>query len=325
MIPIRNSKNKIIAVIIFAFLIVIGFVTWYLNQPKQTPDQTRELTTEELTENLQSNAGATASSSPDFARRMAINELPYIGNSNYRKDEDHVYYGTDEIPDSDPNTFEILDEKFARDKDQVYSGGKIIEGADPSTFVRLGTSGYVKDSKSVYAEVGCGGSGYSIVFCFRKVEGADPQTFKFNSFNMPMDKDHVFYSDKIIPEADPETFSEHNGGKYGYSYWYDKNYIFVMANNRVGVIKEKCNNLDRIGGNYLKCDNKVYYEDKLLAGADVNTFVPVGVTANYAKDSKTVYFDGEVVAGADAATFNIGDGINARDVYHTYRYGKMVE
>lgn len=324
MIPVQNPKHKIIIAISLIGLIMIGIVIWYINRPL-TSDRVRELTTEEINANLEANSRAMASSSSDFARRMAVAELPGIDGSNYRKDENHVYYGTDEIPNSDPNTFEIIDEKFTRDKAQVYSGGKIIDDADPITFVRLGTSGYAKDSKNVFAEVGCGGSGYSIVFCFRKVEGADPRTFRFNSINMPVDKNHVFYGDKIIPEADPGTFSEHNGGKYGYSYWYDKNYIFVMGNNRVGVIKEKCSNLDRIGGNYLKCDDKVYYEDKLLVGADVNTMIPVGVTANYAKDSKNVYFDGEIVVGSDVATFNIGDGINAKDKNYTYRYGKRVE
>lgn len=324
MIPVQNSKYKILISICLVGLIVVGLLVWYLNQSPKS-DQIQELTVEEINANLEANTRTMASSSPDFARRMVISELPGIDGSNYRKYENHVYYGTDEILNSDPNTFEIIDEKFAKDKGQLYSDGKIIEGANPDTFVRIGNSGYIKDSKSVFVEVGCGGSGYSIVFCFKKVEGADPQTFRFNSINMPVDNDHVFYGDKIIPEADPETFSGHNGGKYGYSYWYDKNYIFVMANNRVGVIKEKCNNLDRIGGNYLKCDDKVYYEDKFLAGADVNTMIPVGVTANYAKDSKTVYFDGEIVVGADATTFDIGDGINAKDKNYTYRFGKRVE
>ncbi len=313
MIPIKNSKNKIVVATFLVLPIFIGFVVWYLNQPKQT--------------SLESNAQNVASSSPDFARRMAINELPDIGNfSNYKKDENHVYYGTDEIPNSDPKTFEIINETFAKDKGQVYSKGYIIVGADPNTFVAT-TTPY--DSKSVFVKTACSGSGYSIVYCYKKVEGADPKTFTHFSdspfFSFSKDKYHVFYYEKMIPEADVQTFAIHDGGKYGYTYWYDKNYIFVMGFDRIGVIKEKCSNLDRIGGYYLKCDNKVYYADKLLSGADVNTFVPVGVTANYAKDSKNVYFDGEIVVGADAATFNIGDGINAKDKYHTYRYGKVVE
>ncbi len=308
---------------------MIGIVIWYINRPL-TSDRVRELTTEEINANLEANSRAMASSSSDFARRMAVAELPGIDGSNYRKDENHVYYGTDEIPNSDPNTFEIIDEKFTRDKAQVYSGGKIIDDADPVTFVRLGTSGYAKDSKNVFAEVGCGGSGYSIVFCFRKVEGADPRTFRFNSINMPVDKNHVFYGDKIIPEADPITFAVHDGGKYGYTYGYDKSNIYIRGENRIGVIKEKCNEVDNkatyyLGGYYLRCDNKIYYFDTWLTGADLKTFRTIGATNNYALDSETVYFDGEVVVGADATTFDIGDGINARDKNYTYRFGKRVE
>lgn len=306
MIPV-NSKNKTVVAVILVLLIVIGFVFWYLNQPKQTP--------------LESNTQNVASSSPDFARRMAINELPDIGNfSNYKKDDNYVYYGTDIVSGADSKTFSIINNEFAKDKNHVYSKGKVLEDSDSSTFV---IDPIPHDKFNVYLLLTCVDNQWAQ--CYRIVNGADPATFKVIGYGFGKDKSHIFYYTETVPEADTTTFTIHEGGKYGYTYGYDKNYIFVAGYDRVGVIKEKCDNLDRIGGYYLKCDNKVYYVDKLLSGADANTFVPVGVTADYAKDSKTVYFDGEIVAGADAATFNIGDGINTRDAYNTYRYGKRVE
>lgn len=317
MVTIKNQKNKIIIAICLVGLIIIGLAVWYPNQPKQTS----KLKTEEINANLEANARAMASSSPDFARRMAINELPDIGNfSNYKKDKNYVYYGTDIVIGADPKTFEIINDDFAKDKTHVYSKGKVLEDSDSSTFV---VGAIPKDKFNVYLLLTCEDNIWDQ--CYRKVQGADPATFEPFLGGLHKDKSQIFYGIKAIPDADMETFALHDGGKYGYSYWYDKNYTFVMTYDGIGIIKEKCNNLDRIGGYYLKCDNKVYYGDRLLVGADVNTMIPVGVTGNYAKDSKSVYFDGEIVVGADAATFNIGDGINAKDKNYIYRFGKRVE
>jgi len=252
---------------------------------------------------------------------MAINELPDIGNfSNYKKDDDYVYFSTDIVVGADPKTFEIIDTQFAKDKNHIYYEGDVLEDSDSSTFI---VDEIPKDKSNVYLFLICEDNQWDQ--CYRRVKGADPASFEPIKYGFYKDKYHIFYNTKIVSEADVVTFTVYDGGKYDYTYGYDKNYVFVMGYDRIGVIKEKCSNLDRIGGYYLKCDNKVYYVDKLLAGADANTLIPVGVTANYAKDSKNVYFDGEIVVGADAATFNIGDGINARDAYHTYRYGKQVE
>ena len=317
MILIQNQKYKIITTICLIGLIIAGFVIWYLSQSKQMP----ELTMEEINANMEANAKTVASSSPDFARRMAINELPAIGNfSNYKKDENYVYYGTDIVDGADPKTFSIINEEFAKDKSHIYYEGDMLEDSDSSTFV---VGSIPKDKTNVYLLLTCEDNIWDQ--CYRKVDGADPLTFQLFSYGFSKDKSHVFYNTEIIPEADPITFTIHDGGKYDYTYGYDKNYIFIAGYDRVGVIKEKCNDLNQIGGYYLKCDDKVYYVDKLLVGADVKTMVPIGVTSNYAKDSKTVYFDGEIVVGADAATFGIGDGINAKDKNYIYQFGKRVE
>lgn len=317
-----NNRKKITLIITTILLIgVISLVMWCIKEPRQTGNQIRELTAEEINANLEANARAMASSSPDFARRMAINELPDIGNfSNYKKDNRYVYYGTDIVVGADPNTFKIIDDQFAKDKNHIYSKGRVLEDSDSSTFI-LGP--IPKDKSNVYLLSTCENNQWDR--CYQKVEGADPVTFQPFIGGYYKDKFHIFFDTKIIPNADIETFAIHDGGKYGYSYAYDENNTFVMTYDGIGVIDERCGNLDPIGGYYLKCDDKVYYEDKLLVDADVNTMIPVGVTSNYAKDSKTVYFDGEVVIGADAATFDIGDGINAKDKYHTYRYGQRIE
>ena len=321
MIPIQNIKYKIITAICLVVLIVVGIFVWYINKQRQTSDQIQELTMEEVDANHEANARAMASSSPDFARRMAINELPDIGNfSNYKKDDNYVYFGTDIVVGADPKTFEIINEQFAKDKTHVYYEGDVLEDSDSSTFI---PGSIPKDKSNVYLLLTCENNQWDQ--CYQKVEGADPATFQPFAGGLYKDKSHIFYGTRMILDADLATFAFHDGSKYGYSYWYDKNYIFVATYNGIGTIKEKCKDLTQIGGYYLKCGNKVYYGDKFLVGADAETMAPVGVTSNYAADSKTVYFDGEIVVGADAATFSIGDGINAKDKNYTYRFGKGVE
>lgn len=321
MIPIQNKKQKIVVVICLVTLVVIGLVTWHLRKPEQTSNKIQELTQEEIQANLETNAQTMASSSPDFARRIAINELPDIRNfSNYKKDENYVYFGTDIVVGADPKSFSIIDEQFSKDKNHIYYEGDVLEDSDSSTFV---VGEIPKDKSNVYLLLTCEDNQWDQ--CYQKVVGADPATFEPVKYGFYKDKSHIFYNTQLVPEADVNTFTVYDGGKYDYTYGYDKNYIFVIGYDRVGVIKEKCSDLNRIGGYYLKCDDKVYYEDKLLAGADAKTMIPVGVTSNYAVDSKTVYFDGEIVVGADAATFSIGDGINAKDKNYMYRFGKRVE
>lgn len=320
MIPVQRSKNKIIALVCLSTLTIAGLLIWHSRSVREKDLEIGTIVALNIPE---PNNRATSS----FALRIArIAKLPGIGNSNYRKDENHVYYNTDEIPNSDPITFEIIDETFAKDKNQVYSKGEIIPEADPATFIPTPTP---HDAKNIYIETACGGSGYSLVFCYKKIEGADMETFEplFSTpfFVFSRDAYHVFYYNKMILEADPETFAVHKGGKYGYTYWYDKNYIFVMGYDRIGIIKQKCDTLEQIGSYYLRCDDRVYYVDKFLAEADAKTMTPVGATANYAKDLKHVYFDGEIIADADAETFEIGDGINTKDKRHTYRFGKRIE
>jgi hypothetical protein len=247
---------------------------------------------------------------------IAIDKLPSIDGSNYKKDDKYVYWGNDVIPNSDPGTFSIIDRNFAKDRNQVYSEGRVLIGADPETFV-ASTTPY--DSNSIFIKTSCG----DFVLCYKKIEGADSNTYQILTRNFGRDNFHVFYETQIIPEADISTFAVLQGD--GYFYGADRNNFYTIGYDRIGVISRKCGDLGLIGGYYFRCDNNIYHIDTLLEDADSGTFIPVGVTSNYAKDSKNVYFDGKIVIGADPTTFSIGDGINTHDSRYTYRFGKRIE
>jgi hypothetical protein len=58
------------------------------------------------------------------------------------------------------------------------------------------------------------------------------------------------------------------------------------------------------GNGYFVKGDKVYYDGKSIAGAQVSTFKTIGEKyARYAVDEKHVYFDGLMIVGAEAASF----------------------
>ncbi|MDU1903429.1 MAG: DKNYY domain-containing protein [Dysgonomonas sp.] len=52
----------------------------------------------------------------------------------YSKDQFHVYYGWDMVPEADPLTFVILSEEYSKDEKNVYQYGKVLEGYSPDNF-----------------------------------------------------------------------------------------------------------------------------------------------------------------------------------------------
>ena len=98
--------------------------------------------------------------------------------------------------------------------------------------------------------------------------------------------------------------------------------------------------------------NKVYYYDTLIVGADASTFETVSwewqrdkqyyyffgkriayidrksfqdLDYHYGKDKFNVYYDEKIIKGADASTFiHIEDSQDGKDKYGCYRYGKKI-
>lgn len=98
-----------------------------------------------------------------------------------------VYYQRDEIRGADAATFQIneVDKKYSSDANNVYFERKVIENADPHTFCLL---------KQEYP------------FDYRtKMDSLDMELL-LTIWNYATDRNHVFYKDKIVKKADPNTF-----------------------------------------------------------------------------------------------------------------------
>ncbi len=76
-----------------------------------------------------------------------------MGNEmDFGKDKDYVFFGTERIENSHPQTFQKIENtKYLKDKNLVYMGGNILEGADPISFEIIDDEeGYAKDKKHVF-------------------------------------------------------------------------------------------------------------------------------------------------------------------------------
>jgi len=183
---------------------------------------------------------------------------------------------------------------------------------------------YLRDDKVVFAS-----NGNFFNLGSTDIEDADNETFKVLAQNFAKDKNHVYYNEILIEEADPETFcllydgENSSDGKYIFHYYSkDKNNVYHF-NERMadvdtstfeilwGYYTRDCHSIyyDKIKlasssepavrlendsqHVYLKIGNKIYYKDHLLEVSDVDFFEILEFS--FAKDNLHVFFHSEVV------------------------------
>lgn len=185
---------------------------------------------------------------------------------------------------------EVTDDEFTqyaaspyyRVKGTLHYQGKLVSGADPNSFVLLGSRAYYfgKDQTTVY-------------FSGKPIIGADLESFSVISSVHSKDKSHVYYQEKIINQASPNTSISLEGQK-----------------------------THRKQLNYLLDENAVYYEDKKLPDSDPASFKII--SPYYEKDKNHVYANGRILSHLDAATFEILSFPYTKDKNHVYFGGKLI-
>ena len=76
--------------------------------------------------------------------------LTVLSDSEYAKDQIHVFYHAEMIQGADPATFELLPgARYAKDKSHVFVMRRIIDGADPKTFEIIKES-YGRDATAIF-------------------------------------------------------------------------------------------------------------------------------------------------------------------------------
>jgi len=130
--------------------------------------------------------------------------------TKYAKDKNHVYF---------PLKINCVDYE---DCGVCYYSTIIIDGANPSTFKYLGND-YATDGKKVFFR----GNLISVAdgATFKVIEG--PQYFYF-----AVDKNYVYRTDRIFPEADPSTFYFDKSNKQNIISEFDSKYIIGDKSNK---------------------------------------------------------------------------------------------
>jgi len=264
----------------------------------------------------------------------------------YAADKVQVYLSGDLIENADPATFKVHSYYFAEDVSDFYWSGKALNVRDKSTFKLLGESDswQTKWAKDRY-------NGYYLdggVISDIDYETFHPIDAKKNnhSGSYAADKNRVYFMDMIVPEADPLTFKEVafyiGQDKYraykGATPTQIKDYTRLrrlgdMYADGVNVYDHDFHILpnadaetfEHIERNWYKDKSNVWWDNKMLIGANPKKFVPVQVSSyrngkkdpmnggdfNYGKDEKHVFCQDSLLVGADADSFekiNFPDG-----------------
>ncbi|MFZ2193637.1 MAG: DKNYY domain-containing protein [Candidatus Moraniibacteriota bacterium] len=152
---------------------------------------------------------------------IIIGGLFWLGNKNYgrinckeigyRIEKENIIYCSNDyymgyeenkVNGADPNHFVILNERYAKDNDNVFSSGLKIIQPDAASFSVL----------AIYAAGSYTKDKYHVYYSDEIVENADPNTFTIIEIS-PFAKDlkNIYYHGKIFYGADVATFTNLDG------------------------------------------------------------------------------------------------------------------
>ena len=206
-------------------------------------------------------------------------------NNRWAVDNQDVYYFGRESemfdvirsPVFDSRNFHVISYCFASDGHYVYHEGTIIEGADPATFKVVGNNNnisqdknhvyyatekrplrnvYALKHKSEFLDISFHTDDTTVYNpkLLPMPEGTDYTTIHEIGTDWYADKERVYYENRIVPEADPETFKS----CHGYSILNDT--TILKRNNGL------------ISSIYAHNAKHVYRRDTILEVADTATF-----------------------------------------------------
>lgn len=235
----------------------------------------------------------------------------------YAKDKSRAYYQGVGFTVADVASFVPLDPQFGRDRQVGYFQQAPIQGSDGTSFAVLSRN-FAKDKRKVYffwtiLDTPIDGAKSGI----RIIPNALPDSFTPVGAYFGTDKNHAFYKDILISEADPSSFTSLD--EINMNYARDNTKIFFQ-NHRIETADRQSFAL--LTDEYAQDTRTIFYQDRPLPYADRATFTML--EHGYAKDALHVYYEGEILARADPASFamvtNDADR-DATDKSHSYASG----
>jgi hypothetical protein len=188
---------------------------------------------------------------------------------------------------ADPKTFTVLNNCFAKDNVHVWTTGGKIKDVDAKTF-QVSDEGIRKPITSKNIEYKDGS--------LKKAHLKIP-------YGYAKDKNRVYYENfqgkpKVVKKAEPKTFTSLNNGYFGYDdqFVFFEQYVIQKANPKTWAIIDF--DKDRF---YSKDDRFVFHGNKIVKGADVNTFELYktkgigGYVQYFGKDKNQYYHNHETI------------------------------
>ncbi|MEO8447878.1 MAG: DKNYY domain-containing protein [bacterium] len=247
-------------------------------------------------------------------------KMPPGMRSGYYTEKDTIVYYTGfpssryVLEDLDTETFVSINDGYGKDKNKVYSGYNVIENADPSTFEFLGGP-FSKDRNNAYFDdkvLSSNGPGFHLIkgqdistgfgyasdgsFVFQgdmKLENADPSSFTyvamFNGNYLTYDRNNVYFNNHPIQDANGSGFKKLSG-----FYFTDNKNVWALMLGKDTHWKQipdaDASSIKAVKEYYVKDSKHVFYEDRIVKDADVNSFTET--TGGEASDNKGSYNDG---------------------------------
>ncbi len=180
----------------------------------------------------------------------------------YAADKYRVYYQDHVVEGADPESFTEIDFEVGQDKHRVFYEWKATKIKDFKQLSQIGY--YFTDGHHIYTHD------------LNEFEAVDPKTFRqIEGSNWYADKDHVWWENKMVKEADVLTIQP----VYSYSFSYgEKTRGFVDYN-------------------YGKDKKHVFYQDSIIPGADPATFEKIDF---HNGKSWTVFDKNRIYEGKDS-------------------------
>lgn len=207
---------------------------------------------------------------------VGFGDVIQILGSNYSIYKGNVYYGNEILEGANPKTAELIGSSLLKDDKNVYYMGKKIKDVKIRNFEKLGKNYWKNENKIYYRD--------------KKIENADITSFKVLNEYSAKDKNHVYIGNssiglwKLDKIENTETFeflsdtinTDSFYGKDKYNVYY-VNRIFLSCFGTytwIGFKVEEINKdkVEVLNDWFIKDDKNIYFEGKILEGADYNTF-----------------------------------------------------
>lgn len=299
-------QKNITAFLIILVLLFAATTTYLIVKIKQVPVKPAMVSVP--TDN---NENQLSSQSSGNSGKIDLNEI-------YWKDQNNVYYQYSyqtsnayppiKIEGADVNSFQALASDYAKDKNSVYHDYSKID-ADSSTFQVLdsynGWSNWAKDKNGAF-------------FSGLPVDGADLESLNIINDYWAKDKNSVYNNGVKIEQADVATFQTFSDSQYA------KDKSFVYSGNGSEKLNMDSSTFKILSDKYLEDKNGIYYLRSLqdgfkllsLSRADKDSFQALG--NDFGKDKNHAYFEDRVIGGADIETFHMTNAGKPEDKYNSY-------